>query len=302
MRRAPSPDQEEKHMPDLNTIVAATDFSDAANRAVWRATLIARKHGAQLHLLHVTTPLALYPGQEINPSADEAPMHERFAVMAQMLSAHYGISVHLAQRIGRAHTQIADYATTVGAELVAVGARGESSMPRLLLGSTASRLLRVRRGAVLIVRGEPTQPYAQVLAAVDFFVHTQAVAKWARKLAGDAQVRLLHVLEAINESGLRPRDSDDVSTRRRQDQMRAIAENLMADLHSRLGGEADKRIESGHPPARILECAKDWQSDLIVLGRQGSIGLEEFLLGSVSKNVIQAADCDVLVVSENSTR
>jgi len=27
------------------------------------------------------------------------------------------------------------------------------------------------------------------------------------------------------------------------------------------------RIETGHPPARIHECAADWQADLIVLGR-----------------------------------
>lgn len=286
-------------MPAISTIVAATDFSAAANRAVWRATRIARQHGAQLHLLHVTPPLSLYPGQEINPTAGEAHMHERFADMAQMLHKHYGIAVHRAQRIGRAHTQIADYAAAVGAELVAVGARGESSIPRLLLGSTASRLLRVRRGAVLIVRGEPTEPYKQVLAAVDFFAHTQAVVNWADKLAGEGRVRLLHVLESMNESGLRPRSGDDAIMRRRQEEVHAIAEELMASLHSGLSGEADKRIETGHPPVRILECAREWRSDLIVLGRQGSIGLEEFLLGSVSKNVIQAADCDVLVVSED---
>jgi len=286
-------------MSSINTIVAATDFSGAANRAVWRATRIARQHGAQLHLLHVIAPLALYPGQEIDPSAGEAPMQERFAVLAQMLRDHYGIGVLRAQRIGRAHTQIADYAAAVGADLVAVGARGESSMPRLLLGSTASRLLRVSRGAVLIVRGWSTEPYEQVLAAVDFFDHTQAVVNWAGKLAGEGRVRLLHVLQPMNESGLRPRGGDDAIIRIRQEEIHAIAEKLMADLHSDMSGEMDKRIETGHPPARILECAKDWQADLIVLGRQGSVGLEEYLLGSVSKNVMQAADCDVLLVSDD---
>jgi nucleotide-binding universal stress UspA family protein len=299
LRRTPH-DHKERFMSALTTIVAATDFSAAANRAVWRATLIARQQGAQLHLLHVTAPLALYPGQEIDPTVGEAPLHERFAVMAQMLHEHYGIGVHLAQRIGRAHTQIADYAATVGAELVAVGARGESSMPPLLLGSTTSRLLRVRRGAVLIVRGEPNEPYEQVLAAVDFFAHTQAVANWASRLAGAGRVRLLHVQEPMHESGLRPRGANDATIRPQQ--MHAIVEKLMADLHPGLSDEVDKRIETGHPPARILECAKDWQADLIVLGRQGNIGLEAFLLGSVSKNVIQAADCDVLVVSEDCTR
>lgn len=285
-------------MPAITAILAATDFSAAANRAVWRATLIARQHRAELHLLHVTAPLALYPGQEIDPADGAPPIHERFAAMAQMLREHYGIGVHSAQRIGRAHTQIADYAATVGADLVAIGARGESSMLRLLLGSTAMRLLRVRRGAVLIVRGEPSAPYDEVLAAVDFHAHTPAVVDWASTLAGDRQLRLLHVVEPTDASGLRTGGGSDATVRQRQEERRAIAESLMASLHSGLTGAVDKRIEMGYPPARILECAAAWRSKLIVLGRQGSVGLEEFLLGSVSKDVAQAADCDVLVVGE----
>lgn len=287
-------------MTAITTILAATDFSAAANRAVWRATLIARRHRAELHLLHVTAPLALYPGQEIDPAEDAPPMQERFATLARMLREHYGIGVHPAQRIGRAHTQIADHAAAVGADLVAVGARGESSMLRLLLGSTASRLLRVYRGPVLVVRGEPTEPYGDVLAAVDFHAHTPAVVDWASTLAGDGQLRLLHVVEALDASGPSAGSGGDAAVRQRQEERRAIAETLMASLHSGLSGAADKRIEMGHPPARILDCAAAWRSQLIVLGRQGSVGLEAFLLGSVSKNVVQAADCDVLVVGEDA--
>lgn len=288
-------------MQAIATIVAATDFSNAANRAVRRAALIAKQHGAELHLLHVAPLLALYPGQEIGPAdgtTNPAAFHDRFDAVARLLREHYGIHVHVAQRIGRAHTQIADYAATVRADLVVVGARGESSMLRLLLGSTASRLLRVRRGTVLIVRGDPVEPYEQVLAAVDFHPHTQAVAEWAGKLAGDGQLWLLHVLEPLDERSLRARGGDDPATRRRQDERRAFAENLMADLRSGLNGDVEIRIEAGYPPARILECADNWRAKLIVLGRQGCAGLEDFLLGSVSKDVAQAADCDVLLVAE----
>lgn len=292
-------------MQAITTIVAATDFSAAAKHAIRRAALIARQHGAELHLLHVTAPLALYPGQEIGPvdsSVHDATLHDRFDAVARWLREHYGVRIQVAQRIGRAHTQIADYAATVGAELVAIGARGESSMLRLLLGSTASRLLRVRRGAVLIVRGEPAAPYDQVLAAVDFHVHTPAVVEWAAKLAWDGRLRLLHVLEAPDERGQRARGGDDATVRQRQEERRTIAENLMTDLRSDLTGAVESRIETGYPPARILECAGDWHPGLIVLGRQGSIGLEEFLLGSVSKDVAQAAYCDVLLVGQDHSR
>ncbi|MDP1735468.1 MAG: universal stress protein [Sulfuritalea sp.] len=294
-------DCQEGFMEPIATIVAATDFSAAAKHAVQRAALIARQHDAELHLLHVTAPLDLYPGQELGPAVGnvrDATIHDQFGAVARWLREHYGVRVHVAQRIGRAHTQIADYAATVGADLVVIGARGESSMLRLLVGSTASRLLRVRQGPVLIVRSEPVAPYAQVLAALDLFPHARAVVEWAAELAWEGQLRLLHVLEPMDERGLRAMGLDDAASRQRQDEMRAIAGNLMADLRSGLQGEVEIRIETGYPPARILACASDWHPGLIVVGRQGRGGLEEFLLGSVSKDVVQAAYCDVLLVAE----
>lgn len=296
-------------MPAIATIVAATDFSAAANRAVLRAALIARQQGAELHLLHVIAPLALYPGQEVGPAdgaAIPAALGEQLEASARVLREHYGVRVRVSQRIGRAHSQIADYAVAAGADLVVVGARGESSLLRLLLGSTASRLLRVRKGPVLVVRGEPVEPYGRVLAAVDFFPHTGAVVDWAGSLAKVGQLRLLHVLEPLDESSLRARGLDSVAIQQRREEMRTIAENLMANLCSGLPGEAETRevetrVEAGYPPARILESAAAWRAELIVLGRQGRGGLEEFLQGSVSKDVAQAADCDVLVAGTGKT-
>jgi len=284
-------------MQAIHTIVSATDFSAAANRAVLRAALIARQQGAELHLLHVITPLALYPGPDFGAAGttdDHPPDSDKYSALGRVLHEHYGIRVQLAQRFGRAHSQIADYAAGVSAGLVVIGARGEGSVLRLLLGSTASRLLRVHHGPVLVVRGEPSEPYGRVLGAVDLLSHAPAVAAWAARMAGDGQTQLVHVLERHSD-----KDGDEATIRRRHEEMRTCAENAVVALIAGLpAGDIDKRIETGYPPTRILECASDWRADLIVVGRHGSIGLEEFLLGSVSKDVVQAADCDVLVVDE----
>ncbi len=293
-------------MQTINSIVAATDFSSAANRAVLRAALIARQQGAELHLLHVTAPLALYPGQDVGPAdsaAIPAVLGEQVEATSRVLRERYDIRVKTAQRIGRAHSQIADYAADVGAGLVVVGARGESPLLRLLLGSTAWRLLRARHGPVLIVRGEPVAPYGRVLAAVDFFPHSRAVVEWARRFAADGRLQLLHTLEPLDEIGLRAKGLDAAAIKQRREEMRAIAENLMANLRASVPGEVDNQVESdiepGYPPTRILESAAGWGAALIVLGRQGRGGLEDFLLGSVSKDVAQEADCDVLLVGED---
>ncbi|MBM4182287.1 MAG: universal stress protein [Betaproteobacteria bacterium] len=290
-------------MQTMPPIVAATDFSSEAGRAALRAALIARQQDAELHLLHVTAPLALYPGQEVGPADGaviSAVLGEQAEATARVLRERYDIRVTVAQRIGRAHSQIAVYAAEVGAGLVVVGARGQSTLLRLLLGSTAWRLLRVCQLPVLIVRGEPIAPYGRVLAAVDFFPHSRVVVAWARRLAADGHLRVLHAPEPLDESGLRSKGLDGAAIKQHREEMRAIAENLMANLRADLPREVESHIEPGYPPTRILESASDWSADLIVLGRQGRGGLEDFLLGSVSKDVAQEADCDVLLVGERN--
>lgn len=46
----------------------------------------------------------------------------------------------------------------------------------------------------------------------------------------------------------------------------------------------------------IVDRAKDWGADLIVIGRRGHKNISEILLGSVSNYVIHHASCSILVV------
>lgn len=283
-------------MQALSRILAATDFSPAADRAVRRAALIAKEQGAELRLLHVVHPLTLYAGQEIDSGAlDDAALAdagERLGPLAEALARHHGIRTHAAWRIGQVHTQIAAYAQENHVDLVVVGARGENGMMQLLLGSTANRLLRVRGGPTLIARNADMRPYGHVLAAVDFTADSRAVLAWARRMAGETRLAVVHVLEPELGRRMAAAEREQANAG-----MRAIAESLMGNLLADLPGDNAGHVESGYPPERILELSQRWRADLIALGRHGQAGLEEYLLGSVSKDVAQAADCDVLVSS-----
>lgn len=52
----------------------------------------------------------------------------------------------------------------------------------------------------------------------------------------------------------------------------------------------------GDPARQICKVAKDWEADLILLGRHNRSGVEEFLLGSVSNYVMHHATCSVIAV------
>ena len=97
-------------------------------------------------------------------------------------------------------------------------------------------------------------------------------------------------------------------------QSREAARDALA-LRERMVREADeyvkriaKRLQSagfaagsetsseGDPGSAILDAAKAFRADLIVVGSHGRSGLGRFLLGSVSDRVVRHAPCSVQVV------
>jgi nucleotide-binding universal stress UspA family protein len=59
-------------------------------------------------------------------------------------------------------------------------------------------------------------------------------------------------------------------------------------------------VLSGNPKEAILEEARTWDADLIVVGSHGRRGFKRFLLGSVSEAVAMNAHCSVVVVRSSA--
>lgn len=57
----------------------------------------------------------------------------------------------------------------------------------------------------------------------------------------------------------------------------------------------DRSVRSGDPSHELVKAARETGADLIVMGHRGTSGLEEFVLGSVARNVAKHAPCSVLV-------
>ena len=77
-----------------------------------------------------------------------------------------------------------------------------------------------------------------------------------------------------------------------------LAEQTVEELRTRLKeAEVDAEVVmiQGDAAEVILEYAKQKQSDLIVIGSRGLGGIREFMLGSVSHNVVQNAKIPVLI-------
>lgn len=73
--------------------------------------------------------------------------------------------------------------------------------------------------------------------------------------------------------------------------VKAAAHRLSAS-----GIEARGEIIDGYPRTSIIEVARQWPTDLIIIGSQGYQSLADFLLGSVATNVLRNAPCSVEIV------
>lgn len=65
---------------------------------------------------------------------------------------------------------------------------------------------------------------------------------------------------------------------------------------TKLNNKQQYSVLQGHPSTTIIDYAKDYDFDLIVIGSRGLGGIQKFFLGSVSYHVVQKAHCSVLVV------
>lgn len=58
-------------------------------------------------------------------------------------------------------------------------------------------------------------------------------------------------------------------------------------------------LVTGDPADEIIRLANIYQADLIVIGSRGLTGMKRIVQGSVSSQVVEEANCSVLVVKQN---
>jgi nucleotide-binding universal stress UspA family protein len=78
---------------------------------------------------------------------------------------------------------------------------------------------------------------------------------------------------------------------------REIAEQLQAN-----GFDAHAKLRHGDASSEIVEEAKAWPADLIVIGSHGYTGFKRLLLGSVAEAVVRHAPCSVEVVRRETPK
>ena len=154
----------------LNVILHSIDFSESASHALRLAVHLATSHQARLVIFHADS----LHGEHLE--AEDGAL-DRYAATARDLMEHdvagSGSAVEVSQeRTVLPFDGIMEAAADQRPDLIVIGTHGHSRFSRLLMGSTAEKVLRHAPCSVLTVRAGTPIPedgqFRKILVRVDF--------------------------------------------------------------------------------------------------------------------------------------
>ncbi|MFN6568036.1 universal stress protein [Nostoc minutum NIES-26] len=76
-------------------------------------------------------------------------------------------------------------------------------------------------------------------------------------------------------------------------------EKLLQSYQEKLSVKSELELVTGDPADEIIRLANIYKADLIIIGSRGLTGMKRIVQGSVSSQVVEEANCSVLVVKPN---
>lgn len=297
-------------MSNINTILAASDFSATSILAVDRGFMLARDQRARYVVTHalgsnVSHALRSIVGTHLDTDdlaqriVQQAEDHLR-EVIADCPHKE-GVNVEIRIETDSAASCIPERARELNTDLLIVGAHGTGFIQRVLVGSTATRLLRKAHCPVLVVKQPAHRAYRRVLIAVDFSAISQSSIMLAQRMAPDAHFILANTFEVPFEGRM---------------QMAGVSEDLLASYREQAKVKASNHLQAlaktcnlaedqytaiashGQAARDILQLEQKYRCDLVVMGKHGTNATAELLLGSVTSRVLADSANDVLVVTD----
>jgi nucleotide-binding universal stress UspA family protein len=300
----------------IKTILVPLDFSSASMQSVKYTIRLAEKFHAAIHLVHVQPADELTTisraGQLMLNSADAiALMQDRLdEIQRQHDVQFWPDNCHVLS--GRPFEEVCKLAGEIDADLIVMPTRGYSGLSRVVLGSTAERIVRFSPCPVLTLRGAKYETtmlakdaetadfkVRRILVPVDFSRCSLAGTKYAARLARStgAILRLLHVVYPYSQVFGIDRVAADSTPL--IESARRSAERDMAKLKAMnifVGVECETEIRVGPTIDEISGQSGRAGVDLLVTSTHGRTGLKHALMGSVAEHLVRYAECPVITV------
>jgi len=291
-------------------LVLVADPHHDVQPALARASALAADFGAQLHMHTIAYNSAL-AGRAIKDDDERTRLIQM--LVEKRLQALQTLSEPLCEEgLDYSYSATWDYpiheslARTVSDDYDLVVSdtfgRISNTLPLRVLSQTDWQLIANCPAPCLVVRTSGSNPYQQVLAAVDPNHSNDRGAALdgalieAAKLMSQtfgAGLRILHAYESIGATvGFPVEPSHPLA-----EDLVAEMENSVIDLAKQHGLDPGTVcIRKGSPDEEILKTVKELFVDLLVMGTVARGRIHEWVVGSTAEHVIGDLDCDLLAL------
>ena len=273
----------------MKKIIVPVDFSKHSEYAMEAASILAKKHGAEilaLHMLEMSDALLTKADNEQNAKAIF------FLKLAEQkfedfLNKDYlkGVDVIPIVKHFKVFSEVNEVAKEHSVDLIVMGSHGASGLTEIFVGSNTERVVRHSSIPVLVVKNKPTKmDFKTVVFACDF--SSEAVTAYinASKMFNSNTTSLL--LLYVNLPGESFKSSTEMESTVKDFLFRADGNyDKLKDVNY----VADVTVEKG-----ILSFAKKVNADLVAIPTHGRTGLAHFFEGSISEDLANHANLPVM--------
>ncbi len=281
----------------MKRILVATDFSERSDRALRRATLLARQSGAVLTVMHGLDDDRSARMVDRERYETESLLREQAATLEKV----DGLKSNWRVVMGEPSQAILQAAQDEKPDLLVLGPHRREIFRDIFVGTTVERTIRGADCPVLMANAAPVGPYRHVLLSTDLSEGSRdAMAAYPTlSLSNEARQSALHVFDAPM---LRLAMSHQISEEEREaylDDQRAIARIALGKFLAATGLTSVQTVlrhDATHPSHEILAAAGLAQADLVVMATHSRRGLERLLLGSTTERVLRDSPIDVLAI------
>ncbi len=280
------------------SILLATDLSSHCDRALDRATRLARRWSATLHVVHALPPSAqagawwAADGGHRLRGRSRIELVER-QIRRDMRGEPVDCEIHVDE--GEAADVILRTAAQEDCELIIVGTSGPA-FASIIAQTTTETLLRRARSSVLVVKTRPRDDYRQLLVGTDFTGESRHGLETAAAWFADAHFTLMHALDIPYRSMFLKEGRADAFARLEHETMESFAAG--AHLPDAVRGHLATRIAYGYPEAMLSEHVRANDVDLTVIGALARGIVFHVLVGGNASRIVQSVPSDVLMVRD----
>lgn len=285
-------------------VLFPTDGSDGTVVALEHALDIATAHDATLHVLNVANTtrdsVTRIRGEVVDVLEQEG---ERIVEEAAESARERGIETVTEVLQGEPARTIVEYADARDIDTIVMPTRGRRGLERLLLGSTAERVVRSATVPVLTIRPDEDvtvrHPYRNVLVPTDGSDCAREALSTGVDVA-KADEAVLHVLSVVDTASLGVDVRTDVQTAQFEEEASETVRSAVEFAEDAGVESVSGAVESGTSVSRVvLSYLDEHDVDLVVVGTHGRTGLDRYLLGSVTQKLLRTAPVPVLTVRES---